>query len=168
VTATPTASEALLHRHCDEVWSQGNLDVVDEIFHPDCVNHLMPRFEIEDGRGRAGIKALVGGIRQAVSDLRVVPLRIWSSDEKGFLCAWGQISGRHTGEVWGIAPTHRRILSVIVAIYELREGLLYQEWAIGNDLELYRQITTHNRQAVLNPETFPRFYFGIENGSEAT
>ncbi|HKN38011.1 MAG TPA: ester cyclase, partial [Acidimicrobiia bacterium] len=67
----PTSEQTkAIQRYSIEVWGQGNLDAVDDIFTPDRVRHG-PVLEGESFQGAKGHKELVTVYRTALPDLHV-------------------------------------------------------------------------------------------------
>jgi predicted ester cyclase len=51
-----------------------------------------------------------------------------------------RVTGTHTGELFGIAPSGRRIDVRQMQIEWLREGRIWQHWRVTDELSLMRQI----------------------------
>ncbi len=49
-------------------------------------------------------------------------------------------SGTHNGELFGIAPTGRRVSYVGAAIFRLRRGKIQSAWVVGDTQELWRAL----------------------------
>ena len=60
---------ALARRSFDEIWNTGNLDVADELFSPDYVNHDPTSPEVPPGP--EGVKQLARMYRRAFPDLEI-------------------------------------------------------------------------------------------------
>ena len=57
-------NKAVLRLHFAEVWSQGNVALVDEVFASDCLGHVPP----DAIEGREGLKRYVCALRTAFQD----------------------------------------------------------------------------------------------------
>jgi ketosteroid isomerase-like protein len=121
----PAASdtEALLRRMFDEVINQGRLEVADELFAEDFVDHgPMGRME-----GRETFKQMIRQWRDAVPD---VHCEIDTVIVEGDLCAWlVRTTGTHTGGGLGFPATNRRFETVSANIGRFRDGLAAEHWA---------------------------------------
>ena len=73
---TPEQTNAI-QRYSTDVWGQGNLDAVDDIFTPDRVRHG-PDLEGDSFQGAKGHKELVTAYRTAFPTYRY-PSRRWSA-----------------------------------------------------------------------------------------
>ena len=60
--------ERIIERYFAELFNEGRVDIIDELLHPDYVNHS-PGFP-QLPRGREGVPIVVKALRQAVPDLR--------------------------------------------------------------------------------------------------
>lgn len=119
----PVDVQALLHRMFDEVINQGRLEVVDELFADDFVDHG----PMGDTAGREAFKQLVAQWRDAVPD---VHCEIDSVIAQGELCAWlVRTTGTHTGDALGFPATGRRFETVSANIGRLRDGRAAEHWA---------------------------------------
>ena len=118
-----TDTEARVRRMFDEVINQGRLDVVDELFAEEFVDHgPMGRME-----GRETFKAMIKQWRDAVPD---VHCEIDSVIVDGDLCAWlVRTTGTHTGDGLGFPATHRRFETLSANIGRFRDGRATEHWA---------------------------------------
>jgi predicted ester cyclase len=96
----------IARRFFDEVFNQGNLEIVDEIFAPDYVGYSSAAFGklIE---GPEGIKEFVTMYRAAFPDIHFEFEELIATDDK-VVARWAT-DGTHNGELQGIQPTGRRI-----------------------------------------------------------
>jgi ketosteroid isomerase-like protein len=119
----PGDAEAVLRRMFDEVVNQGRLEVADELFAADFVDHgPMGRME-----GRETFKQMIRQWRDAVPD---VHCEIDTVIVEGDLCAWlVRTTGTHTGDGLGFPATNRRFETVSANIGRFRDGLAAEHWA---------------------------------------
>lgn len=117
-------NKRLVRRALDDVFAQGNLDAVDEIFHPDFVNYEAgPRTP----PGPGGLKMTVAWLRSSSSDLRY--------DIKDEVVEGDKVvvrvisSGRHTGEFIGFPPTGKTFAVEQIHIYRIAEGKIIEHWS---------------------------------------
>jgi predicted ester cyclase len=119
----------LVRRALNEVFAGGNLEVVDEIFHPDFVNHEAgPRTP----PGPEGLKMTVRWLRDAFSDLHY--------DIQDEIVAGDKVvvrvisSGRHTGDFIGFKPTGKKFEAQQIHIYRIADGKIIEHWSSRDDL----------------------------------
>jgi ketosteroid isomerase-like protein/predicted ester cyclase len=121
--AASADAETILRRMFDEIINQGRLEVVDELFADDFVDHG----PMGDIAGRVGFKQLVAQWRGAVPD---VHCEVDSVIVQGDLCAWlVRTSGTHTGDGLGFPATGRRFETVSANIGRFRDGRAVEHWA---------------------------------------
>jgi predicted ester cyclase len=120
--ADPEDAKAIVRRFYDELWSQGKLDVADELFAPDFAGHA-------PGGGTAGpedVKRLVAEWREGVPDMW---LEIHAQHAEGSLVAtrfsgWG----KHTGLLLGIPATGKDARLSGIAITRIVDGKVVSDW----------------------------------------
>jgi len=122
-------NKRLVRRALNEVFAGGNLGVVDEIFHPDFVNHEAgPRTP----PGPEGLKMTVRWLRDAFGDLHY--------DIQDEIVAGDKVvvrvisSGRHTGEFIGFKPTGKAFGAQQIHIYRIADGKIIEHWSSRDDL----------------------------------
>jgi predicted ester cyclase len=99
-------NKALARRELQELWSEGNLAVADEIFAPNFVSHQHSRPDAQDVRGVAAYKAFVREVHEAFPDLHyVLEDQIAEADK---VMTRNVASGTHKGWLMGIEPTNKR------------------------------------------------------------
>jgi ketosteroid isomerase-like protein/predicted ester cyclase len=127
-------AEATLRRMFDEVINQGRLEVADELFAEDFVDHG----PMGDMTGRESFKGLVAQWRDAVPD---VHCEIDSVIIQGDLCAWlVRTTGTHTGDSLGFPATGKRFATVSANIGRFRDGLAAEHWAEQGMFPMLAQI----------------------------
>src|SRR5215217_4507466 len=113
----PDELKAFARRLPEELLTQGDLAVADEVLAPDGILHAPAPLE----PGAGGIKRWVRALRRAFPDLcALVEDEIAQGDRVVQRLA---LSGTHAGAFLGIAPTGRRATWPLVAIQRLgRDG----------------------------------------------
>jgi predicted ester cyclase len=104
--AVSEENKTLSRRVLEEVFSAGNLDVVDEIFSEDHVHHdpAMP----EEGHGRERIKEFASMYRSAFPDMHIeIADQIAEGDRVA--TRW-RGTGTHEGDLMGIIPSAPRAI----------------------------------------------------------
>ena len=130
------ATKAALRRLPVEVFNQGNLDLVDELFSPDYIDHavLPPDWP----RGVAGLKQCVAAVRSAFPDFLYSVEKIIAEGDTVVLHVTAQ--GTHLGEFLGVAPTGRRATWEEMHIYQVAAGQVVEHWVIQDQLGLLQQL----------------------------
>ena len=131
--------QAHVERMFDEVLNKGNVDLADELFAPDYIDHG-PMGEM---RGVELFKELVRMWRAAVPDVHCT-IENWF--ESGEMCAWNvRVSGTHTGEMMGIPATGRSFEYVTPNIGRFSGGKAAEHWADQGMFQFLTQIGALDR-----------------------
>ena len=131
----PEELKARARRIPEELLTQGDLAVADEILAPDLIHHAPtpPAFGIE------GTKQFVLALRRAFPDLcAVVEAEIAEGDTvvQRIAC-----SGTHQGDFLGLPPTGRRAAWQLVAIQRIGpDGKCAEHWASWDQLGVLQQL----------------------------
>lgn len=99
-TTSASDAEELARRLIDEVWSQGDLDAIDELVSEEYVDY----YEAEETvRGREGLKEYVSGLRESFPDFGKEIEEVIATDDAVALRFMA--TGTHEGVYEGIEPT---------------------------------------------------------------
>ena len=129
-------TKAVARRINDEVWNQGNLDVIDELIADDAVISVVGA--PQEIRGPAGFREFVTMYRTAFPDLRItVDEQIGEGDV--VVNRW-TATGTHEGDLMGIAATGKQATTAGININRISGGKLVQGWGIFDQLGLLQQI----------------------------
>jgi steroid delta-isomerase-like uncharacterized protein len=130
------STSSIARRFFNEVFSEGQLDIVDELFGADYVGH--PSGSEEATRGPEGVKEYVGGLRGAVSDLTVtVDDQVAEGDK--VVTRW-TAQGTHDGELMGVAPTGRTAAVTGITIQRLHDGRVVEGWTNWDVMGMLQQL----------------------------
>lgn len=127
---------ALVSRIWDEVWNQGNLDAVDEIFSQTYLGHLPTPTGVV--RGPEEFKQLVRSYRMAFPDVHLTVEDLIGQGDK-VVARWTS-RGTHQGEFAGLAPSGRKIDVMGISIFLLVNGMVQEEWEGFDRLLLMQQL----------------------------
>jgi steroid delta-isomerase-like uncharacterized protein len=96
------AKKAVVRRCYEEVWSKGNVSLVDELMSTEYENcdPATPGYSI---KGTGAFKAFVGSYREAFPDLQFVIKEQWSEGDD-VISRW-TAQGTHKGALMGLPPT---------------------------------------------------------------
>jgi steroid delta-isomerase-like uncharacterized protein len=128
-------NRALALRGITEVWSQGKLEVIDEIYDPSFVYHEPYAGDIH---GLEGLRQLVMMYRTGYPDL------VFTSEDlivEGDMVAqrWS-CAGTHQGELMGIPATGKRTTTSGVNILRFENGKAVEEWSNWDALGWLQQL----------------------------
>jgi steroid delta-isomerase-like uncharacterized protein len=129
-------NKALARRVLEEMFNKGNLDLADEVFAPDYVDHdpAMP----EDIRGPEGFKEYVSIFRTAFPDIHLeIEDQVAEGDK--VVTRWTG-TGTHEGELMGIAPTGNKVTLPGMEIVRISGGKLAEGWEGYDSMVLMEQL----------------------------
>lgn len=132
--STREANHALMERFIDEVWNKGNLDVADEIFHPQASSPSAPTLP----PGAEGVKFIVNLMRNAFSDYWMEITHIVAEDDR--VAARFRQGGTHDGDLMGIAPTGKKVEWTEIGILRIADGKVVESWYDVDMLGLMGQL----------------------------
>jgi predicted ester cyclase len=136
VTASERDNKRLVRRGLEEIYVQGDLDLADELVHPDFVDHE-PSHPGQP-TGPESVKQTVRRLRTAFGELRFdVEDEIAEGDKVVQLVT---MSGRHTGPLMGREPTGREFAVRHIYIWRIADGQIAEHWGSRDDLGLLEQI----------------------------
>lgn len=128
--------KAALRRVPEEIFNQGNLDAVEELFTEDYVLHD-PNFPGEV-RGTEGFKAYVGAFRTGLPDIQITVEDQVAEGDK-VVTRW-RTSGTHDGELMGVPATGKRVETSGIIISRFEDDKIAEEWSVVDVLGLMTQI----------------------------
>jgi steroid delta-isomerase-like uncharacterized protein len=127
-------ARVLLERLFEEVINQGRLEVADELFADDFVDHG----PMGDVHGRDAFKAVVEAWRSAVPDVRCEVDRVI---EQGDTVAWlVHTTGTHTGDGLGFPATGQRFETVSANLGRIVDGRATEHWSEQGMLPMLLQL----------------------------
>lgn len=119
-------------RDCFENAARGNFDALDDIVTPDYLLHP------DEARGPEGLKEVVQGYRDALSDLHVRIDQQFSAGD--YVATRITITGRHEGELVGTPPTGNEVSFSGLTITRCEGGRIAEEWELVDMMGLLGQI----------------------------
>jgi steroid delta-isomerase-like uncharacterized protein len=132
----PDENKAVVRRFLKEIFSEGNLELVDEIFASDYVLH--DPVVGEEMRGPEGMKQYVSMYLSAYPDTHfTIEDQISEGDE--VVTRWtGQ--GTHEGELMGIPPTGARVTVTGIELDRVVDGEIQETWVNYDALGMMQQL----------------------------
>ena len=128
-------NRAVVDRLTEEVFNQGNVDVIDELVAEDFVEHdPMPGVEPD----REGFKQFISTLRSAFPDLRTeVEDQIAEGDR--VVERW-RSTATHQGEFMGVPATGKRVTIEGMDISRIEAGKIVEHWTKVDILGLMEQL----------------------------
>ncbi|WP_137290400.1 ester cyclase [Natronorubrum halophilum] len=134
LTPQEERNKQLVRRIPEDVFGDGNLDLLEELYAADAVD----RNAFGDQQGRRAIRASYEAFLDAFPDVSqtVVDIIVEGDTVAMFLVS----RGTHTGELWGIEPTGREIEVQQMAFVRIEDGMIAERWFLPDNLSLLHQI----------------------------
>lgn len=106
--------------------------------------HIAPDFKRHDPglpfevRGPDGVKQLADALHPGIPDMKLPIADVIAEGEKVLVRL--RVQGTHAGELMGIAPTGKTIDIAVLDLFQFRDGVLIEHWALLDNLGLLKQI----------------------------
>ena len=128
-------NKALVQRFYDEVVTQGNIDLIDELVSEDLVEHEeFPGLE----PNREGVKAFFRMIRAAFPDLTFTIEDILAEGDR--VAARVTVRGTQKGEWMGIPPSDRHIEVTAIDFLRFEDGKAVEHWGVMDAMAMMEQL----------------------------
>ena len=121
-------------RVIEEAYSKGNVDVLDETFATNFVEHqagiVPPTAD--------GVKRSIAFLRDAFPDLKLTIEEILASGDK----TWARITARgtHQGTFMEILPTDKSVVVTVMDECRFENGKIVEHWGVADQLAVMAQI----------------------------
>jgi steroid delta-isomerase-like uncharacterized protein len=119
-----------------EIINTGSLDVLGEVWAPDCVVHAGGG--IPDVHGPDALAEGIALYRRALPDLTVTAEDIVTEGDR--IAARFTTRGTHTGELLGIPGTGKPVAMSGFGIFRIVDGLMAEEWLLDDLMSFMTQI----------------------------
>jgi steroid delta-isomerase-like uncharacterized protein len=121
-----------------ELWGDGKLEVADELYAPDYIDHVAKGPEAGEVRGPEGIKQAVTLFRTAFPDLTyTVHQEIAEGD---LVMTRFSATGTQKGTFLGVAPTGRTVSYTGMDLNRVENGKIVESWVNYDALALLQQL----------------------------
>jgi predicted ester cyclase len=133
---TAKDNAATYRRWFDEGCSQGNLDLVDQLYSPNYVTHAVGP---DLPPTREGLKMFIRALRDGIPDLQCPMEEVVAEGDR--VAGRFSLVGTHNGTLLGIPPTGKPINVGVMVIARFDEaGKWVEDWASWDQLGLLQQI----------------------------
>jgi steroid delta-isomerase-like uncharacterized protein len=137
-------NKSLVRRYYEEMWNRWDLSLAEDLIDEELTFRGSLGVAV---RGRAAFRDYMNTVRRAFPDFhnRVEELIA----EGDMVVARLTYTGTHHGELFGIAPTGRRVTYAGVAVFRIEAGRIREGWVLGDVRGLMQQLSDDR------PETSP-------------
>lgn len=130
----PEQYKLLANQVWEEIWHQGNLDRLDQLFAPDFVRH-------DPGRELHGVeqnRQFIASLRTAFPDGRFTTEDQIAEGDK--VVVRYRFTGAHLGAFQGMPPTGKRVSYSAILIYRIADDRIAEQWTELDLLGFLRQL----------------------------
>ena len=137
---SPENNKAIARRFVEEFFNKRNVDILDELFAPDVVEHQIGF--ADELRGRPAVKDLYTSFLNAFGDLHLeLEDEIAEGDS---VVQRFTTSGTHTGPLVSpggtIPPTGKRATWAAIHIARITNGKMVEGWGLGDNIGMMQQL----------------------------
>jgi predicted ester cyclase len=132
-----TQNKSIVRRFNTECIELGNENSFKELLADDVINHSAPKgmpngvesfHNFLNGILRKGFSELVVEIKEQIAERDLVATR-------------KKITGIHSGEIFGISPTHKKVEINVIDIIRLKDGKYAEHWGQSNFAEVIQELS---------------------------
>jgi predicted ester cyclase len=128
-------NKEIVRRTHAEVWSKGDMEVIDELYDPGYLAHWTSG---PDTQGLDELREVINEARTAFPDLTE---NIQQIVAEGDLVVTRFTSiGTFEGKIMGISPKNRKVNRQEMAIHRLVNGKIVEQWTVADSLVLMQQL----------------------------
>jgi predicted ester cyclase len=127
-------NKTIARRYFEDLWTQNNLSVIDEIIAPEVVGHVAG----QTFRGGDTLRQRAKNLRTVYSDVSfTVEDQIAEGDKA--LVRW-TFRGKHIGDYMGAKPTGKQVVATGMNLFRLADGRIAAIWVESDDLGELQQL----------------------------
>lgn len=130
------ANKAIVRRFYEEVMSQGNMNLLDEIMASDFKDHGETLFGSPQGRDT--LKQGITASRAVFVDLHVQLHDVIADGE--MVGVRGTMRGTHQGEFLGVSPSGNELSWNGLALFRIVDGKITERWFNSDSLSITQQL----------------------------
>jgi steroid delta-isomerase-like uncharacterized protein len=130
-------NKAVIRRYVEEVQNQHRLEVIQEIFEPNIVNHDVAG-GLPSPQGADGISQFFGMMFVAFPDFHAVIEDQLADGDR--VVTRKMVSGTHLGDLMGIPATGKRMEIPVIDIFRVVGGRCTDHWSVIDQLSMMQQL----------------------------
>ena len=128
-------NKTLVNRFFKEIVNSKKTELIEEMFHPQYVNHGFP----VEAKGFEAERQITALMFSAFPDL-LVNLED-SICEGDTVASRGYWTGTHKGDFMGLAATGRKVNVPFISVWNIKNGKLHEDWIQMDSAGLMRQLS---------------------------
>jgi len=130
------ANKATVRKIYEEVVGRRNYHLIDDIVSPDFFDHNAQRYGW--ALGRDGFREHAEFLHSVFADVEIVVEEVVADGDR--VVAFWSLTGTHRGEVWGVAPTGRRVSGGTTSLFRFKDGRVVEYEARPDRLTMLVQL----------------------------
>ena len=135
---TPEQNNAIAVRFFDSVWNKGDFSVLDELIHPEAVDHSTVGGKEKTDPGSGSFRQIVSMFRGAMPDVALtIHHEVFMNDL--VVHRWS-IKGTDIAGMMGLSATGKEITFGGTTVVRFRDGKIIERWANVDELGLQQQL----------------------------
>lgn len=128
-------NKAIIIRMVEQLWNEGQVDLVDEFFKEDYVQHIAGQPTIT---GSELVRQYVTSTRIAFPDFQLtIEAQVAEGDR---VAARWTTTGTHEGDLYGIPPTGKQVSHSGTTFYRLENGRIAETWFLADMMSMLQQL----------------------------
>ena len=127
----------IMRRWFQEVWNEGRVETLYELFSPEGIAHGQEDAEAEL-HGPQEFEGFVRKIRGAFSDVQLTVEDVFAAGDKGVL-RWSGVM-KHTGDALGMPASGRAVRLRGITLVRFADGKVVESWDNWDQLGMLQQI----------------------------
>ena len=136
MATTQQTNKDIIRRLNDEVWSDGNLGLIEEFIASEYIEHNTA--SPQEIRGPEGYRENVKMLRTAFPDMETDSEDLIAEGEK--VLYYYTIHGTHEGELMGIPPTNEEVEFSGMGIARFEDGVIVEGWSVPDVFSMLQQV----------------------------
>lgn len=130
------ANKQIVRRFAEEVWNQGNLDVLDEIMAPNAAAFVAGAPPVPPGP--EGNRAFIAAFREAFPDIHYQVHDLVAEGDQ--VAASWTFEATHQGEFQGFPPTGNRVTVHGASFFRIENGQIVSNWVTLDTVALLQGV----------------------------
>ena len=128
----PDTNRDIAVRYFDEVVGAGNLELIEELVHPDARD-----LSGDWPKGREGFREHISWFHSSF-ELEIAIDRVIADEE--YVVVYWRVKGRHIGPAFGIEPSGKVVENSAISTLRFRDGLILEYEVLFNMMKFFVQL----------------------------
>jgi steroid delta-isomerase-like uncharacterized protein len=137
-------NKAIAKRAFEEILSKGRLELAEQLYAKDFVNHGIRR-DIKLAEDQAALK----GWHEAFPDMSIMPEKLMA--EADLVTIYWIARGTNTGTGNGLPATGKKVEQAGITIWRIVDGKIKEEWSAFDQLSMMQQLGLLSGQTATGP-----------------